>query len=266
MAVTNSEHHLRELRELAGGAAWGRVFTRENGAELLERHFTSVERRDADGWITIEDDETIRGFVDSLDAERADRAARVRAAAPQPPRDLDLRRDAMIHPAELIERKRNGEELSDEEISELILGYARGEVPDYQLAAFCMAVYFRGLNPAETYALTDAMIRSGKTLDLSEALGRKVVDKHSTGGVGDKTSIAVGPIVAACGVPVGKMSGRGLGHTGGTLDKLEAIPGFGVESLDRASSSSRSATSGSRSSARPRTSSRPTSSSTACAT
>jgi pyrimidine-nucleoside phosphorylase len=134
----------------------------------------------------------------------------------------------MIHPAELIERKRNGEELSDGEIAELILGYARGDVPDYQLAAFCMAVYFRGLNPAETYALTDAMIRSGKTLDLGAALGRKVVDKHSTGGVGDKTSIAVGPIVAACGVPVGKMSGRGLGHTGGTLDKLEAIPGFDV--------------------------------------
>ena len=134
----------------------------------------------------------------------------------------------MIHPAELIERKRNGEELSAEELAELILGYARGEIPDYQLAAFCMAVYFRGLNPAETYALTDAMIRSGKTLDLGAALGRKVVDKHSTGGVGDKTSIAVGPIVAACGVPVGKMSGRGLGHTGGTLDKLEAIPGFDV--------------------------------------
>lgn len=133
-----------------------------------------------------------------------------------------------IPPAELIERKRNGEELPAEEIAELILGYARGEVPDYQLAAFCMAVYFRGLSPAETYALTDAMIRSGTTLDLSTALGRKVVDKHSTGGVGDKTSIAVGPIVAACGVPVGKMSGRGLGHTGGTLDKLEAIPGFDV--------------------------------------
>jgi pyrimidine-nucleoside phosphorylase len=135
----------------------------------------------------------------------------------------------VIRPAELIERKRNGEELPADEIAELVLGYARGEVPDYQLAAFCMAVYFRGLNAAETYALTDAMIRSGRTLDLGAALGRKVVDKHSTGGVGDKTTIAVGPIVAACGVPVGKMSGRGLGHTGGTLDKLEAIPGFDVE-------------------------------------
>jgi pyrimidine-nucleoside phosphorylase len=103
----------------------------------------------------------------------------------------------MIRPAELIERKRNGAVLSDDEIAELILGYARGEIPDYQLAAFCMAVYFRGLNAAETYALTDAMIRSGTTLDLGSALGRRVVDKHSTGGVGDKTSIAVGPIVAA---------------------------------------------------------------------
>ena len=135
----------------------------------------------------------------------------------------------MIRPAELIERKRNGEELPAEAIAELILGYARGEIPDYQLAAFCMAVYFRGMTAAETYALTDAMIRSGRTLDLGAALGRKVVDKHSTGGVGDKTTIAVGPIVAACGVPVGKMSGRGLGHTGGTLDKLEAIPGFVVD-------------------------------------
>jgi pyrimidine-nucleoside phosphorylase len=135
----------------------------------------------------------------------------------------------VIRPAELIERKRDGHELGSDELSELILGYTRCDIPDYQLAAFCMAVYFRGLTSAETFALTDAMIRSGETLDLGAALQRKVVDKHSTGGVGDKTSLAVGPIVAACGVPFGKMSGRGLGHTGGTLDKLESIPGFRVE-------------------------------------
>ena len=139
----------------------------------------------------------------------------------------------MIRPAELIQRKRDGHELSPDELADLVLGYARGDVPDYQMAAFCMAVYFRGLSETETYALTDAMIRSGDTIDLGRALGRKVVDKHSTGGVGDKTSLAVGPIVAACGVPLGKMSGRGLGHTGGTLDKLESIPGFRTElSLD----------------------------------
>jgi pyrimidine-nucleoside phosphorylase len=135
----------------------------------------------------------------------------------------------VIRAAELIQRKRDGEELPDDELAELILGYARGEVPDYQMAAFCMAVFFRGLTPHETYVLTDAMIRSGDTIDMSGALGRKVVDKHSTGGVGDKTSLAVAPIVAACGVPMGKMSGRGLGHTGGTLDKLESIPGYRTE-------------------------------------
>jgi pyrimidine-nucleoside phosphorylase len=134
-----------------------------------------------------------------------------------------------MRPAELIEEKRNGGEHDPAELAELILAYARDEVPDYQMAAWCMAVYFEGLTGAETHALTDAMIRSGETLDLGTALGRKVVDKHSTGGVGDKTSLAVGPIVAACGVPLGKMSGRGLGHTGGTLDKLESIPGFRVE-------------------------------------
>jgi pyrimidine-nucleoside phosphorylase len=135
----------------------------------------------------------------------------------------------MTRPAELIQRKRDGAELSAGELADLVLGYTRGDVPDYQMAAFLMAVYFRGLSAAETFALTDAMIRSGETLELGAALGRKVVDKHSTGGVGDKTSIAVGPIVAACGVPFGKMSGRGLGHTGGTLDKLESIPGYRVE-------------------------------------
>ena len=134
-----------------------------------------------------------------------------------------------IRPVELIERKRDGGELTAAELDELMLGYARDEIPDYQLAAFCMAVFFRGLTSAETHALTEALIKTGETIDLRSALGRKVVDKHSTGGVGDKTSIAVGPIVAACGVPFAKMSGRGLGHTGGTLDKLESIPGFRVE-------------------------------------
>jgi pyrimidine-nucleoside phosphorylase len=135
----------------------------------------------------------------------------------------------VIRPAELIQRKRDGGELSDDELGELVLGYTRGEIPDYQLAAFCMAVYFRGLGGRETYALTDAMVRSGETIDLQAEIGRLVADKHSTGGVGDKASLVVGPLVAACGVPFGKMSGRGLGHTGGTLDKLESIPGFRIE-------------------------------------
>ncbi len=126
---------------------------------------------------------------------------------------------------ELIARKRDGGELTAGEIDELVLG----DVPDYQLAAFLMAVYFRGLSSRETFSLTDAMVRSGDQIHLGEELGRRVVDKHSTGGVGDKATLAVGPVVAACGVPFGKMSGRGLGHTGGTLDKLESIPGFRVE-------------------------------------
>jgi pyrimidine-nucleoside phosphorylase len=130
---------------------------------------------------------------------------------------------------ELIERKRNGHELSPDELREFIGAYTLDEIPDYQAAALLMAIWFRGLSPVETFALTQAMVASGETVDLAKRLGRRVVDKHSTGGVGDKVTIAVGPVVAACGVPFGKMSGRGLGHTGGTLDKLESIPGFRVE-------------------------------------
>jgi pyrimidine-nucleoside phosphorylase len=134
-----------------------------------------------------------------------------------------------MHAVELIERKRNGEEIPAAELREFVAAYARDDIPDYQAAALLMAVWFRGLSPAETFALTEAMVASGETVGLAERLGRRVVDKHSTGGVGDKTTIAVGPVVAACGAPFGKMSGRGLGHTGGTLDKLESIPGFRVE-------------------------------------
>ena len=130
---------------------------------------------------------------------------------------------------ELIERKRNGEEIPAAELREFVAAYVREEVPDYQAAALLMAVWFRGLSPAETFALTEAMVASGETVDLTARLGRRVVDKHSTGGVGDKTTLALGPVIAACGAPFGKMSGRGLGHTGGTLDKLETIPGFRVE-------------------------------------
>ena len=135
----------------------------------------------------------------------------------------------MTDVAELIRRKRDGGELAAADLERLVRDFTAGAVPDYQMAAFCMAVYFRGLSPDETFALTDAMVASGVTLDLRSALGRGAVDKHSTGGVGDKTSLAVGPIVAACGAPFAKMAGRGLGHTGGTIDKLESIPGFRSE-------------------------------------
>jgi pyrimidine-nucleoside phosphorylase/thymidine phosphorylase len=128
---------------------------------------------------------------------------------------------------ETIKAKRDGRALPADEIRTLVDGYVRGDVPDYQMAAFCMAVFFRGMDDAETGALTEAMLRSGEVLDLSHLPGVKV-DKHSTGGVGDKVSIALAPIAAACGVVVPMISGRGLGHTGGTLDKLEAIPGFQV--------------------------------------
>jgi pyrimidine-nucleoside phosphorylase len=127
-----------------------------------------------------------------------------------------------------IERKKRGEALEPAEIQELLAGFVAGRVPDYQLAAWLMAVWFRGMSAGETLALTRAMVDSGVTLGW-EGLDRPTVDKHSTGGVGDKTSIALVPLMAAAGAAFVKMSGRGLGHTGGTLDKLEAIPGFQVE-------------------------------------
>jgi pyrimidine-nucleoside phosphorylase len=126
---------------------------------------------------------------------------------------------------DLILRKRGGEELSVEEIQYLINGYTTGEIPDYQIAAFLMATYFTGMTDRELSSFTEVMITSGEVLDLSDIPGVKV-DKHSTGGVGDKTSLICAPIAAAAGVVVPMISGRGLGHTGGTLDKLESIPGF----------------------------------------
>ena len=126
---------------------------------------------------------------------------------------------------DLIQRKRDGEELAPDEIEFLIDGYTRGDIPDYQMSAFLMAVYFSSMSDREVSRLTECMLRSGDTVDLSGIPGMKV-DKHSTGGVGDKTSMIVAPLAAAAGVVVPMMSGRGLGHTGGTLDKLESIPGF----------------------------------------
>ncbi len=133
-----------------------------------------------------------------------------------------------VRPYDLIKAKRDGKPLSPEGIREFIAGYTQGTIPDYQMAAMCMAIFFRGLSSDELQAWTRAMLDSGEVLDLSDIPGVKV-DKHSTGGVGDKVSLALAPLAASCGVVVPMISGRGLGHTGGTLDKLESIPGFRVD-------------------------------------
>ncbi|QDP40524.1 pyrimidine-nucleoside phosphorylase [Radiobacillus deserti] len=129
---------------------------------------------------------------------------------------------------DIIQNKRNGNSLSDEEIKYFVRGYTDGNIPDYQVSSLLMAIYFQGMDERETATLTQAMVDSGETIDLSAINGHKV-DKHSTGGVGDKITFITGPLVASVGVPVAKMSGRGLGHTGGTIDKLESISGFDVE-------------------------------------
>ena len=166
---------------------------------------------------------------------------------------------------DVIASKRDGQALSREEIDQFVEGVVGGAIPDYQASALLMAIVLRGMTDDETAWLTDAMVRSGDRVDLSDIPGIKV-GKHSTGGVGDKVSIVLAPVAAACGVIVPKMSGRGLGHTGGTLDKLESIPGFRIDLTHRRVQAASCATSAPASSARPRRSSRPTRSSTRCAT
>lgn len=141
-----------------------------------------------------------------------------------------------MNPVDIIVKKRDGLPLSAEEIDYFVQGFAQGDIPDYQLAAFAMAVFLQGMTPQETTDLTLAMAASGMQLDLHDAVppGAVIVDKHSSGGVGDKTTLAVGPIVAACGLPVGKMSGRGLSFSGGTIDKLESFTGWSADLTEAA--------------------------------
>lgn len=154
--------------------------------------------------------------------------ANVAATAATPP-TAAARSAPSFDMVDAIRTKRDGGRLSAEQIEAIVSGYVGGSIPDYQVSALLMAICWRGLDDDETLQLTEAMVRSGDVLDPAAQLGRVIVDKHSTGGVGDKTSLALAPMVAACGVPIGKMSGRGLGHTGGTLDKLESIPGLTVD-------------------------------------
>src|SRR6185312_8102743 len=137
-------------------------------------------------------------------------------------------KEKILRPQDVIRKKRDGHELSREEIAFFIDGVTTGTIADYQISALLMAVYLNGMNDAEQEMLTEAMLHSGNTLDFS-GIAKPKADKHSTGGVGDKTSLLIAPLVAACGICVPMISGRGLGHTGGTLDKLESIPGYRVD-------------------------------------
>ena len=212
VATTNGADHLAELLALGGTRALGASFRRARTARRSSGGTSrACERQDAHGTVTFRDIET-RSLVLRL-VRAPDRRRRPTSRALDGPlggaaAPGGLRRDSVMRPAELIEQKRNGEEHDPAELAELILALRarRGaRLPDGRVVHGGLLP--AGSRPRETFALTDAMIRSGETLDLGAALGRKVVDKHSTGGVGDKTSIAVGPIVAACGVPLGKMSG-----------------------------------------------------------
>src|SRR5690606_10426736 len=180
----------------------------------------------ADAELAAHDLRLVGGCAPHLGRRGAGRCRRSRSTAPaRPRRARPSRAGGSLTPYELIRRKRDGGELSAAELRALLDGYAEGRLADEQMAAFLMAVFFRGLTPRELAVFVEAILESGAVLDLSGIPGPKV-DKHSTGGVGDKVSLVLAPLVASLGVVVPMMSGRSLGHTGGTLDKLESIPGF----------------------------------------